>query len=94
MESDRVGGAGAGITPFKAKVEEKAKHTLRVCKLQIIPTFQLLDEDGTVIDEVVAGPVLMYPGKYLEFKVAVAKLEADANKQDSQIADLLKRPLW
>lgn len=76
-------------------VGEKTKPRLKVVKLQVMPTFHLVEEDGTVIEEVNAqSPIIMYPGKFIELKQVVERLEKDANNNTLQIEQLVNRPLW
>lgn len=80
------------IEAFKAKVDALPK--LRVAKLQIVAHMQLVDADGVVIEECTSQPLVMFPGKFLEMKEAIARIEEDSNKDEASITQLLNRKLW
>lgn len=78
----------------KAQEEKKEKeYRFRVMKLAVQASFQLVDEDGTIIEESTMQPIVMYPGKFISFPDLVKMLENKANAEKEDILKLANRPL-
>lgn len=66
---------------------------LIISKVTVVPTFQLVDEDNTIVDETTSSSIVMFPGKFLDFKALVTQLETAANLAVEEVEKLHKRPL-
>jgi hypothetical protein len=64
-----------------------------IARMQITPFFNLVDETGTIVEEAQSQPITIYPGKFLEMRDLVTKLEAKANAEKEDILRLATRPL-
>lgn len=67
---------------------------LVLSKIEILPHFQLVDDDGTIFDTTTARPIVMYPGKFLSFQEFAKRVEEEANRDAAAIEQLANRPLW
>jgi hypothetical protein len=82
------------VVDIAGKIIGEKIFKLRVAKLTIQPSFQLIDEEGIVIDEVSAQAIHMFPGKFIDFKTLCERLEKDANEKREEVLKIATRPLW
>jgi hypothetical protein len=66
---------------------------LRLLRLQVVPTFILVDDSGEILDEVTAESVTMFPAKFIPFNELIKQLEEEASKNTEQMEELRMRPV-
>lgn len=63
-------------------------------KVEIVPHFNIVDDEGVVIEQSTGSVVVMFQGKFVDFKKMAADLEKKINDNPAQIEQLARRPLW